>query len=241
MEKLDIALWYFVLVARHSHDCRCIRWLSSTLSNVVVFLNSAFTLSCTPSISGEGQFDETYEWPTLFEEADEMLQGECCHKPKQKLFLKQPCLSPIPSSIFLHTMDLYAASLLMYLFTKLRLLAREGKLKNAGRLLQTPIEAMHAFELIEENADVLKEQIGDEDVRQVQSALKSMHERYKRLQQTEASSQTYYDMFHSALNEWWEKNGTKGGPRIQPPPTSLVAFCDDNCHEALVYAVALDK
>mmetsp|Transcript_39728 Transcript_39728/g.119415 ORF Transcript_39728/g.119415 Transcript_39728/m.119415 type:complete len:223 (-) Transcript_39728:675-1343(-) len=125
-------------------------------------------------------FDDGYEWPNLFQEADEMLQ----------------------------------VALMMYPFTKLRDLIRNGTLKNLDGLLNTPISARNAVRAIEENTDALMEKLGNEDTSMCQAALKSFQERYEM---------------------------TEEGCEMVSFSSILLAYGDGKNEEELVYGVAVDK
>jgi predicted lipase len=123
-------------------------------------------------------FDDAYEWPNLFEEADEML----------------------------------LVSLLIYPFTKLRQLARNGSL-SAENILDLPITAREAIQAVEQNANILTKVIGDEDVNMCRAALQSLHERYEM---------------------------TEEGVEISFQRAELVAYGDEKSEEELVYAIGVD-
>jgi predicted lipase len=131
------------------------------------------TASATPA------FDDSYAWPNLFQEADEML----------------------------------LVSLLIYPFTKLRQLARDGSV-SAQNILNLPITAQQAIEAVEQNANALKEQMGDEDVNMCRAALQSLHERYEM---------------------------TEEGIEITYQSAELVAYGDEKSEEELVYAIGVDR
>jgi predicted lipase len=123
--------------------------------------------------------DDSYAWPNLFQEADEML----------------------------------LVSLLVYPFTKLRQLARDGSV-SAQNILDLPITALQAIEAVEQNATALKEQMGDEDVNMCRAALQSLHERYEM---------------------------TEEGVEISYQSAELVAYGDEKSEEELVYAIGIDR
>lgn len=125
-------------------------------------------------------FDEDYEWPNLFLEADEMLQ----------------------------------VALMMYPYTQLRNLIRNGTLKNLNGLLNTPIAARDVIRAIEENTDALMEKLGNEDTTLCQDALKSLQERYEM---------------------------TEEGCELVSFSSMLLAYGDENNEKELVYGVAVDK
>ena len=104
-------------------------------------------------------------------------------------------------------------SLLIYPFTKLRQLARDGRV-SAQNILNLPITAQQAIEAVEKNETALIEQMGDEDVNMCRAALQSLHERYEM---------------------------TEEGIEITYQSAELVAYGDEKSEEELVYAIGVDR
>lgn len=154
--------------------------LFCTLAPVTIeSIKTIYTMVAVSTASVTHAFDDSYAWPNLFQEADEML----------------------------------LVSLLIYPFTKLRQLARDGSV-SAQNILNLPITAHQAIEAVEQNATALKEQMGGEDVNMCRAALKSLHERYEM---------------------------TEEGVEITYQSAELVAYGDEKNEEELVYAIGVDR
>lgn len=135
---------------------------------------------------------DNYKYPTLYEEADEMLQ----------------------------------AALVIYPFTFLRKLAREGKIeKDKDILLSLPLSSKKAMYLIEQNEETLNELLLQDEIEIVQSAIKSIHERHKAMN-TESSSWFSFSASSSTKND------------VSP---IVVAYGDEKSEEELVYAVGIEN
>eukprot|EP00591_Stephanopyxis_turris_P002398 CAMPEP_0195512536 /NCGR_PEP_ID=MMETSP0794_2-20130614/4461_1 /TAXON_ID=515487 /ORGANISM="Stephanopyxis turris, Strain CCMP 815" /LENGTH=436 /DNA_ID=CAMNT_0040640341 /DNA_START=27 /DNA_END=1337 /DNA_ORIENTATION=+ len=134
--------------------------------------------------------------------------------------------------------DMLQASLLIYPFTKLRQLAREGKLKGTDNVLTLPVTAKCALEMIKDNVDSLKDQMEDEDIQMCLGALKSMNERHQK--SMEAQSKQSNGMLKSALTFLSDKVKMINGETFYAD-TTLVAFGDQDHENELVYAVGIDN
>ena len=120
------------------------------------------------------------------------------------------------------------AAISIYPFAKLRHLAKEKVLKNPEKILELPITARHAVEMVEENAEELAKQMGDESPDMLKSAMTMIHQRYEEMKEQQGWAQGVVDYFVPK-------------PEQSTPGTTLVAFGDNNAENELVYGVTVDR
>lgn len=148
-----------------------------------------------PSQPGKSPFkDCDFDWPNLFEEADEML----------------------------------LSSMMIYPFTKLREMARQGLLKDSEAILSLPMTATDAMQLVESNSDELKQHLGD-DAELLVSSMKAVHQRYEDLAKKQRESFSILEKAKSYIS------GQETTHHAE-----VVAYGDTYCQNELVYAVGID-
>jgi hypothetical protein len=119
--------------------------------------------------------------------------------------------------------------MMIYPFTKLRDLARQGILKNSEHILTLPMTSLEAMQLVESNADELKKHLGD-DTEMLVSSMKAIHQRIEVLQQKRRETSTLLDNAKMYLQ------GTD-----ETQLSQVLAYGDTYCDKELVYAVGLDQ
>lgn len=117
--------------------------------------------------------------------------------------------------------EMLQVALLIYPITDLRTLAKKkGKeLKTPEKILDLPLTLETALGMINDNIEVIKNEVGENDHEMTMSALQSMQERYDR---------------HSAASSKWLKDDGNVKPAF------ITAYGDENPDKNLVYAVGVD-
>eukprot|EP00977_Amphora_coffeiformis_P019483 scaffold7295_cov167-Amphora_coffeaeformis.AAC.5 len=123
--------------------------------------------------------------------------------------------------------ELMLLALLMYTFTDLRHLAKEGKLSDNASMLTLPVTLSTVLRTIQANQQAIeKEAAGHEQHEMAQSALESIQERYNT--QSSTTGKSWLDSFTRMQNAAPEE------------PATLLAFGDENPDKELVYGVGID-
>lgn len=164
------------------------------------------------------RFDRSgYKWPTLYEEADEMLQlslliytvTDLRSLAKKHAELKEASSRKIAD----REIDAATAELLV----------------RPERILELPLTFITALELINENMAVIEQQTSQDDHAMTMAALKSIQDRQKIFQEMKSST--------SWLNPFLSRTDSKG--ELLAPP-SITQYGDDKPDIDMVYAVGLD-
>ncbi len=142
-----------------------------------------------------------------------------------RLDVSQPCAL---SKFDLVSWDAQAA-MLMYPFAKLRQMAKDKIIKSPEKILDLPITAVHALELVEENAWEIAKELGDESPEMLKSAMMMMDQRYAEIK-AEGKRSGMISFIRESLQS----------PSI-PPSIMMVAFGDKNSMNELVYGIAIDR
>lgn len=126
--------------------------------------------------------------------------------------------------------ELTILAMLMYTFTDLRHLAKEGKLSDNASMLTLPVTLSTVLRTIQANQQAIeKEAAGHEIHEMAQSALESIQERYNTQSATSVSGKmSWLDSFTRMQNTAPEE------------PATLLAFGDENPDKELVYGVGID-
>ena len=119
--------------------------------------------------------------------------------------------------------------MLIYPLAKLRQLAKDNVISPPEKILDLPITAIHAVELVEENATEIAKEMGDESTEMLKSAMTMMHLRYQAMKVEENKSKGLFSFLAQSP-----------APSV-PPSAMLVAFGDNNATNELVYGVAIDR
>lgn len=139
-------------------------------------------------------FGNDYAYPSLFQEADEML----------------------------------LVSLLMYIMTDLRAMAKQKRLQHGPeRIVDLPATLEATLSCIEDNADQLRQEQEAEDHEMALTAFKSIRERFETASSSSSQHNVWLNPFGMARKEGFA-------------PAALVAFGDEKPDKELVYAVAVD-
>jgi hypothetical protein len=189
--------------------------------------NDESSISVSASSKPPFNFDDDqqsafpYSYPNLFEEAEEMLQ----------------------------------VSMLIYSITDLRAIAKHPKkskkLSEPQRILDLPLNLAKCLELLEENANVVREEFGDDEHANTISSLQSIHARYQKHESGRGDSDNGNDDDNTAtstksfVSHWFNplfSGGKDGSIEIQTSPMVpvLTAYGDENPENDMVYAVGID-
>jgi hypothetical protein len=122
-----------------------------------------------------------------------------------------------------------SAAMLIYPFAKLRQMAKDRIIKSPEKILDLPITAIHALELVEENSWEIAKEMGDDSPEMLKSAMMMMDQRY-----AEMKAESKKSGMLSFLRE------SRSPPSI-PPSIMMVAFGDKNAMNELVYGIAIDR
>jgi len=123
------------------------------------------------------------------------------------------------------------ASMLIYPLARLRQLAKDNVIRPPEKILDLPITAIHAVELVEENATEIAREMGDESTEMLKSAMTMMHQRYQAIKVEENKNKGFFSFLAQS---------PPAAPSV-PPSAMLVAFGDNNATNELVYGVAIDR
>lgn len=132
-------------------------------------------------------------------------------------------------NLFEEAEEMLQASMLIYPLAKLRQLAKDNVIRPPEKILDLPITAIHAVELVEENATEIAKEMGDESTEMLKSAMTMMHLRYQAMKVEENKSKGLFSFLAQSP-----------APSV-PPSAMLVAFGDNNATNELVYGVAIDS
>lgn len=161
-------------------------------------------------------FPSDYDWPTLFEEADEMLQV---------------------------ALLIYTITDLRTLAKKND--EKEVGLTTPEKILELPLTLEAAFGMIVENYDVLRTAFGDKEHEMTLDALSGIKERFEASPRGEESGGTdggtslsgkFTRLFFASPAAMPDGDGIE----VQRQIPTLVAYGDDNPDKELVYAVGVD-
>lgn len=119
--------------------------------------------------------------------------------------------------------------MMIYPFTKLREMARQGLLKDSEAILSLPMTAIDAMQLVESNSDELKQHLGD-DAELLVSSMKAVHQRYEDLAKKQRESFSILEKAKSYIS------GQETTHHAE-----VVAYGDTYCQNELVYAVGIDQ
>jgi len=125
--------------------------------------------------------------------------------------------------------EMLQAAMLIYPFAKLRQMAKERIIKSPEKILDLPITAIHALELVEENSLEIAKEMGDDSPEMLKSAMMMMDQRYAEMKAESKKSGVL-----SFLRE-------SRPPPSTPPSIMMVAFGDKNAMNELVYGIAIDS
>lgn len=152
--------------------------------------------------------DDSYEYSNLYDEADEMLQ----------------------------------VSMLIYSLTDLRNLAKDpakkDKLKSPKKILDLPLTLSTCLQVLEENHDVMKEFLGEDDHKMTWNSLNLIHSRFEAQRALVTSSSNggrSWLPFISSLT------GPEGSVEVEEIQPKLTYFGDEKSDVDLVYAVGVDQ
>ena len=129
-------------------------------------------------------------------------------------------------------------ALLMYTFTDLRALARQGKLADES-ILNLPITLEAALNTVEQNLEAIKaEEAGHE---MALTALQSIQERYRTAASSSDSTSTPAPNVTTSTTTTWLNPFTLARTNHKHlEPATLTAFGDENSEKELVYGVGID-
>ncbi|KAL3924306.1 MAG: hypothetical protein SGILL_001125 [Bacillariaceae sp.] len=171
------------------------------------------------------------------------------------------CCTPyVYPSLLEEAEEMLHVSMLIYSITDLRAIAKNKKkrkkLKEPQRILDLPLNLAKCMQLLEDNADVVREEFGDDEHANTMASLQSIHARYQQRQKDESQSdgdihnddkdqdESSTNTTKSFVSHWFKPlfSGTDESIEIQASPMIpvLTAYGDENPETDMVYAVGID-
>lgn len=148
-------------------------------------------------------------------------------------------------NLFQEADELLVVALLMYTFTDLRKLARQGKLGANPAILNLPITLETALNNVEENLEAIQaEEAGHE---MALAALQSIQDRYDTATdntaaetQQQKQQQDHSSSAAASPASWFNPFKLARTNHKNTEPATVTAFGDENADKELVYAVGID-
>lgn len=167
-------------------------------------------------------FEDSYQYPNMAEEAHEMLQV---------------------------SMLVYSMTDLRSLAKHPK---KSTTINEPQRILDLPLSLTTCLELLEENYDVVKEEFGDDEHANTMTSLQNIHQRYHQYHENSGKSPAanFVSQFLNPLRSSCDGAGTGDidgqGVEVQPRSAAalqlpiLTAYGDENPESDMVYAVGID-